>query len=712
MNFQDLSVKVKLMLAVGTPIFLMMVLGIIVFINLGNIKETGRWVTHTHKVLNSADQIITSAVDMETGMRGYLLAGKEEFLEPYESGESAKLQLIKNLRKTVNDNPPQVERLAEVENILGEWQENVTEPAISLRREIGDAKTMNDMAKLVGEAHGKKYFDKFRGQIATFIEREQKLLKQRRNEFDSAKRKILNNVGRMSRELGIMQRSERWVTHTYLVIDRANALLAAAVDMETGMRGYLLAGKEEFLEPYNQGKEQFNSILSSLKETVSDNPAQVQLLDEINQTINSWKNEITAPMISLRREIGNAKTMDDMADLVGEARGKVYFDRFRSVMSDFKKIEADLMKDREQASIATMSNTQTKILISILLSIAIGSALGFYFVRDLMNKLGGEPGDVSRIAAKVADGDLTVEFDKAVSSESVYGAMRNMTEKLRTTVSQVQDMASQLAAAAEETSVIAEQTSKSIETQLSETTQVATAMTEMSTTVTEVANNVTVAASASGEAINLAVEGKSMMTNTLAQMQTLNVDVGNTAKVIQDLEQGTKEVNSILEVIEGIAEQTNLLALNAAIEAARAGEQGRGFAVVADEVRTLAGRTQQSTTEINNMIEQLQSGAFKAVEVMNSSQNQVNSVCNQALSTESMLNNIQEAIGRINDMNTQISSSAEEQSVVAAEINRNVVRVSDLAEDTSIGAKQAAQTGQELSSLALALNDMMSRFKV
>jgi methyl-accepting chemotaxis protein len=174
---------------------------------------------------------------METGMRGYLLAGEEGFLDPYKGGEEATYSGIAALQETVSDNPAQVARLAEVEQVLREWQENVTEPTIGLRREIGNAQTMNDMAALVGEARGKVYFDAFRGQIATFIEREATLLVTRRQDFQAAQTAVGENFTAVEQTVG-------WVDHTHEVLAAAASLVASAVDMETGMRGYLLAGEE------------------------------------------------------------------------------------------------------------------------------------------------------------------------------------------------------------------------------------------------------------------------------------------------------------------------------------------------------------------------------------------------------------------------------------------------------------------------------------
>ena len=171
-NFASLMTKPKILVGVCSPFVLLVAVAGISLYSINTIVVTNGWVDHTRKVLAEAAGIVGSAVDMEIGMRGYLLAGQEKFLDPYKGGEEATYKSIAALQETVNDNPKQVERLKEAEKVLREWRENVTESNIQLRRDIGDAKTMNDMAALVGEARGKVYFDKFRGQIKTFIGRE------------------------------------------------------------------------------------------------------------------------------------------------------------------------------------------------------------------------------------------------------------------------------------------------------------------------------------------------------------------------------------------------------------------------------------------------------------------------------------------------------------------------------------------------------------
>jgi len=351
MKFSNLKTKPKILIGICSPLVLLILLGGISVFNISSIVSTNERVEHTQNVLGKAADIIGSAVDMETGMRGYLLAGKEGFLDPYNNGEKQTYARIKELQGIVSDNPKQVERLGDVEKVLREWQSKVTEPTIALRRDIGDAATMNDMAKLVGEARGKKFFDKFREQIGTFIERETVLLKKRHAEFEEAQEDGAKNFKVVSNTVG-------WVNHTHEVLAKAAHILADAVDMETGMRGFLLAGQEEFLDPYKSGQKMFFKEIKELQQTVSDNPPQVARLKKAEKLIRDWHNQVTEPAISLRRKVRNGQgSLKDIENLVAQKKGKKFFDAFRGVIAEFSKIEADLMHKRQE----TMKVAEKKV---------------------------------------------------------------------------------------------------------------------------------------------------------------------------------------------------------------------------------------------------------------------------------------------------------------------------------------------------------------
>ncbi|NHZ69797.1 MAG: methyl-accepting chemotaxis protein, partial [Thermotogales bacterium] len=255
-------------------------------------------------------------------------------------------------------------------------------------------------------------------------------------------------------------------------------------------------------------------------------------------------------------------------------------------------------------------------------------------------------------------------------------------------------------------------TREGVQRQKSEIDQVATAMTEMAATVQEVARNAATAAGAARDANEEAGSGKRVVKETIQAINSLAGEVQSASDVINQLAADSEAIGGVLDVIRGIAEQTNLLALNAAIEAARAGEQGRGFAVVADEVRTLAQRTQTSTQEIQSMIEKVQSGARNAVNVMESGREQAAGSVSKAGEAGTSLETINSAVSAINDMNMQIASAAEEQSAVAEEINRNIVNIGIVADETADGSNKIANANEDLVRLGGQLQSIVSMFKV
>ncbi|HLV17989.1 MAG TPA: methyl-accepting chemotaxis protein, partial [Pseudomonas sp.] len=291
---------------------------------------------------------------------------------------------------------------------------------------------------------------------------------------------------------------------------------------------------------------------------------------------------------------------------------------------------------------------------------------------------------------QLAQGDLVhrVEYRGRDELGKIAGSFNTMADQMQDTIRELAKAVEQLAAASAQTAAVSTQTSEGIHRQHLETDQVATAMHEMSATVQDVASNAASAAHAAEKADTEAERGQQVVAQSVQVIDSLAREVERAAQVIGELEDASATISSVVDVIRGIAEQTNLLALNAAIEAARAGEAGRGFAVVADEVRSLASRTQQSTEEIRAMIEKVQDGARRAVEVMEKSCQKAEAGREQLADTSAVLAQITNAVATINDMNAMIASAAEEQSSVAEEINRNITNVSEIAEETSEASRQ------------------------
>ncbi|KAA6178590.1 methyl-accepting chemotaxis protein [Pseudomonas marginalis] len=317
-----------------------------------------------------------------------------------------------------------------------------------------------------------------------------------------------------------------------------------------------------------------------------------------------------------------------------------------------------------------------------------------------------------RVAQGVASGDLTGEITVSGKDEParLQQALKSMQENLRETIRRISDSSNQLASASEELSCVTEDATRGLHQQSQEIEQAATAVNQMTAAVEEVASNAVATSQASRESDRIAQQGREQVHQTVLSIESLADDVTANATQVEDLAQKVYGISKVLDVIRAIAEQTNLLALNAAIEAARAGEAGRGFAVVADEVRALAHRTQQSTQEIEQMIGGIQQGTDQAVNSMQQSNSRARSTLDIAKSAGTALEEIASAFTLINERNLVIASASEQQAAVAREVDRNLMNIRDLAMQTSAGANQTSAASQELSRLAVDLNTMVARF--
>ncbi|HSJ48709.1 MAG TPA: methyl-accepting chemotaxis protein [Gammaproteobacteria bacterium] len=321
---------------------------------------------------------------------------------------------------------------------------------------------------------------------------------------------------------------------------------------------------------------------------------------------------------------------------------------------------------------------------------------------------------ISEVANAISNHDIS--HTCTMVSHDLIGeivtSFNQMAENLRGMMGEISGATTQLAAAAEEMSAITDEANRGVQKQQADVEQVAMAMSEMTTSVQDVARSAAVAADSARDADSAAKGGALVATEAIGGIDSLVGEVEKAAKVIQKLEQETENIGMVLDVIRGIAEQTNLLALNAAIEAARAGEQGRGFAVVADEVRTLASRTQKSTQEIQEMIERLQHGAVDAVRVMEEARSQAQSSSDQVEKAAESLAHIAGAVSGINDMNAQIASAAEEQSAVSAEISNSIASIREVSDQVAAGAQQTASASEELARLSATQQTLMARFRM
>ncbi|ALU62646.1 Methyl-accepting chemotaxis protein [Pseudomonas syringae pv. atrofaciens] len=368
---------------------------------------------------------------------------------------------------------------------------------------------------------------------------------------------------------------------------------------------------------------------------------------------------------------------------------------------------AQLNAVKEQASIEY--DSAFNMVIGLLIAATL---LTIVFAWMLIKSITTPIATALLAAETIAQGNLTkpISIDGSDEAGRLLLAMKTMQDKLRDTLQGISGSATQLASAAEELNAVTDESARGLVQQNDEIEQAATAVNQMTSAVEEVARNATSTSQASRSAATSAGDGRDLVQETVSAIERMSGDVQGTAELIISLANESRDIGKVLDVIRGLADQTNLLALNAAIEAARAGEAGRGFAVVADEVRALAHRTQQSTSEIERMISSIQTGTEQAVSSMRNSTERAESTLNIAKGAGQALNTINSAVEEINERNMVIASAAEEQAQVAREVDRNLVNIRDLSAQSTNGANQTSAASTELSRLAIDLNGMVARF--
>lgn len=374
------------------------------------------------------------------------------------------------------------------------------------------------------------------------------------------------------------------------------------------------------------------------------------------------------------------------------------------------KSQAEL---RFQEQVAYSIQTRNIAIVVTLLISIVSVIVTLMTTRSILRSIGGEPSTVADFTRIIAQGDLSNHIEVVAGDKSsVAAAVGNMQQQLRQTLQEIASSANQLSIAAGQLDSVTREGANGLQKQANEIDMAATAVNQMTSAVEEVARNAEHTSRSSSSATAAAEEGSALVKKTVAAIDNMGVDIGKTSQLIGELADQSRDIGKVLDVIRGLAEQTNLLALNAAIEAARAGEAGRGFAVVADEVRALAHRTQQSTSEIERLVTGIQNGTDRAVGSMQGNTDLAVSTLLIAEGASEALSKINNSVSEINGLNLVIASASQEQAHVAREVDRNLVNIRDLSIQSSQGASQTTIASHELSRLAEDLSGIVGRFRL
>ncbi|WP_148861258.1 HAMP domain-containing methyl-accepting chemotaxis protein [Marinobacter fonticola] len=466
--------------------------------------------------------------------------------------------------------------------------------------------------------------------------------------------------------------------------DKLYMAAAALKQMRRNERSFLIDGDAKAIEQFESAIER---ALRSIKSSFVDKAVK----EEISGLFNNYVATFRKAVEQVRRNETLESQMLDSANSI------------LSATAELKDIQVGNMR-AEQAQAVTL------IIVATVIVILLGVVLAWSLTRNIVRPIH----EAVDIATRVAAGDLRkdVKTDRHDELGQLLGALGSMVVNLRELVRGINSGSQNIAASTGELSTVTEQTSEGMTQQRDQTDQVATAMNEMVATVSEVAKSAEDAFNAAARASETATAGETAVGETLSYVSELNGLVENVMQQLHNLQSDTQNIVTVLDVIKSVAEQTNLLALNAAIEAARAGEQGRGFAVVADEVRSLAQRTQSSAAEIETLINNLVTSAEGSVKAMESGTQLAGQTLDSAQATGKTIKDIAQAVEEIRQFNSQIATAAEQQTSVAEDINHNVTQIRDISDQSASSATQVASSTTELAQLGENLRVQVARFSV
>jgi methyl-accepting chemotaxis protein len=673
MRLNDLKIKTRLLGGYGITIILFVVVTIGVYININSIGTSYKKVTDIEATIAKINSLNKIMSDIESGERGFLLTGSENFLEPYSNGISNYNQTFNSLRQDVINEPEQLALLDNIKNLNDNWV-SLAEGLMEMRRSI-DRGTLNSEA-LTSEV--KKAKSK-----ATMVS------------IHSAIDRFINNETVKSNEYKADAESTESFAITFTIISAVIAVilsLFAGVYISNGIAGPLARGLVMM-------KDLGNGILST--RTKFNTKDELGLLGEAMDSFADTLQAFVGLMYNVAAgDLSVTAPPTDPRDEIAPALNKIVF-TLRDLREETSMLSGSALEGKLNArgNMNKFTGAYNEIVKGI---------------NDTLDAVIAPINEGVHALQKIAHGDMTVSISSSYKGDHqlIKDSINEVTRSLNKALNEVNEAIQAASSSSTEISSSTEQMAAGAEEQSSQTGEVATAIEQMTKTIVETTRNASAAAENSKHAGEIAREGGNAVNDTIKGMQRISDVVMTSADTVKKLGKSSDQIGEIVQVIDDIADQTNLLALNAAIEAARAGEQGRGFAVVADEVRKLAERTTKATKEIAEMIKQIQKDTTEAVVSMATGTEEVDKGKKLAEHAGESLREIIDATVKVVDDINQVASASEEQSSSAEQISKNIEMINNVTAETASGIHQVAKTAEDLNRLTTNLQNLITRFKI
>ncbi|AFM23650.1 methyl-accepting chemotaxis protein [Desulfomonile tiedjei] len=685
MKIRDIGLKVKIMGGGLIPIILAAVLCMVVLFSLNSLLQNVERVDRTHRAIRETVEIQFNTMGMLAWLRGFFLTGDESLVPEYRIRAERADKDFGELKRIIGEGED-TKDLVHAQELLTDTRKRIEE-AINLQHEINKGKSLNDLAALVAANKGQQ-LSRVRGLVKELVE------KQQRSAEKAAEGQVAGTLPG-----GLLA--------AYL---QTTEISAAVLEMEDTQRGYLLAGTDEFLKAYEEASKRTFALIEKQKQALAGNAAQVKLLGDIEDNVKTWIKETAEPEIVLRKQVSASKTIVDLRKLIVEIDMKDRMNQFDEMLAAFKGGQEKILKDRRTASEESTNATEKILILGLILVIATSLFISYLIARAIANTVG----KAVDLAEAISKGDFTQSLQKRGEDEvgRLTQALNIMVEYLREQTRRTVEGINVLGSSAAEIAATVSQLGAS-------TSRTSSAVTETITTIEEVKqaakiSNDTAKKVAEGakQAVEISEVGKKATADTAHRMNLIKEQIESIGETVVRLSEHSQAIEEIIGTVQDLADQSNLLAVNASIEAARAGDHGKGFAVVALEIKTLADQSKSATEQVRRILEETKKWVSAVVMATEQGTKAVEAGVNQSLMAGESIESLFGSVSSSSQAATVIHTTTEQQLAGVGQVSIAMLNIDQAMQQNVSSIAQLDEAAKRIEELGISLKDLVERTRV